>query len=123
MSGYIDGKLYTEKIFYFPFLADLAAPGAVFDPNQTEYFGLIAFVPVIGHVLLIMQLNGLYQTVAGKLTEWENHRLEEEHQDAMIIKRSAPRPRTACRPLHCPASEPPPCVADLCICVRRQLPS
>jgi hypothetical protein len=87
LQGYVDGKLWSERYFYIPELAALAAPGAVFDPAQTEYFGALTYIPVIGHVLMIMQLNGLYRRVAEELTAWENHRLEEDHENSIIVKR------------------------------------
>ena len=87
LQGYIDGKIMWEEPLYFPSIAQYAAKGAIFDPNQTEYFGIIALIPTMLHVVVIMQLNALYRSVAERLTEWENHRLKEEHENSLILKR------------------------------------
>eukprot|EP00756_Hemistasia_phaeocysticola_P051214 Hpha_TRINITY_DN26390_c0_g1::TRINITY_DN26390_c0_g1_i1::g.9322::m.9322/K19327/ANO10, TMEM16K; anoctamin-10 len=87
LQGYIDGKLWWERPLHIEFLAALAQPGAIFDPNQTEYMGLLVFVPVVLHVVVIMILNRIYRTVAETLTDLENHRLEEDHENSLILKR------------------------------------
>eukprot|EP01061_Rhynchopus_euleeides_P023482 TRINITY_DN38216_c0_g1_i1.p1 TRINITY_DN38216_c0_g1~~TRINITY_DN38216_c0_g1_i1.p1 ORF type:complete len:718 (+),score=291.05 TRINITY_DN38216_c0_g1_i1:76-2154(+) len=87
LQGYIDGKIQWEEPLYFPTLSIYAVEGAIFDPNQTEYFGLLALIPTLLHVLVIMQLNALYRQVAEWLTHRENHRLQEEHESSLILKR------------------------------------
>ena len=88
LEGYIqDTSLWTEKMFFVPPLAALAAPGGVFDPNQTRCFGLIALVPTLLHVVTIQRLNAIYRGVAGWLTENENHRTKQAHEDSLILKR------------------------------------
>ncbi|KAJ9449415.1 Anoctamin-like protein [Diplonema papillatum] len=87
LQGYIDGTQAWEWYLYYPFLSNLAAPGAIFDPNQAEYFGVIAFVPTILHVLVIMQLNMLYRRIAEWLTRRENHEFEADHESSLVLKR------------------------------------
>jgi hypothetical protein len=81
MQGYIDDN---DGGFYFKVLADLAQPGAVFDPNG----GIIMpLVPVVGHSVVIMTLNGVYRHVAEWLTHQENHRTHANHENSLILKR------------------------------------
>ncbi len=81
MQGYIDDN---DGGFYFKVLADLAQPGAVFDPNG----GIIMpLVPVVGHSIVIMNLNGAYRHVAEWLTHQENHRTHANHENSLILKR------------------------------------
>lgn len=88
LQGYMEEHTTSfERLFYVPLLADLAKPGAVFDPNQTQYFGLLTFAPTILHVVVIMQLNARYRKVAEWLTEKENHRFVESHENSLIAKR------------------------------------
>lgn len=87
MQGYIGDELWSERYVHIPPLAKLAEPGAIFDPNQTRYFGLLTYVPTLCHVLVISQLNGLYRSVAEWLTDNENHRLEQGHENAIVLKR------------------------------------
>eukprot|EP01064_Diplonema_japonicum_P012879 TRINITY_DN2022_c1_g1_i1.p1 TRINITY_DN2022_c1_g1~~TRINITY_DN2022_c1_g1_i1.p1 ORF type:complete len:704 (+),score=141.56 TRINITY_DN2022_c1_g1_i1:51-2114(+) len=87
LQGYIDGKIQWEEPLHFPTLGRYAIAGAVFDPNQVEYLGIFAFVPTILHVIIIMQLNLMYRRVAVWLTNQENHRLEEEYENSLILKR------------------------------------
>ena len=68
--------------FYFPYLASLSEPGAMFDINT--YFSLI---PVVVHVVVIMILNTFYQYVANWLTNLENHETIANHENSVIIKR------------------------------------
>ena len=88
LEGYIqDTTIWTERLFYVPMLAQLAAPGAIFDPLQTHYYGLVALVPTLLHVLTIQQLNKFYRSVATWLTENENHETARAHEDSLVLKR------------------------------------
>ncbi|CAE8598029.1 unnamed protein product [Polarella glacialis] len=88
LQGYMECHATSlERIFYIPALARYSHPGAVFDPNQSEYFGVLALVPVLMHTLLILNLNKLYRHMAEWLTWNENHRLTHEHDNSLIIKR------------------------------------
>eukprot|EP01059_Diplonema_ambulator_P005295 TRINITY_DN1503_c2_g2_i1.p1 TRINITY_DN1503_c2_g2~~TRINITY_DN1503_c2_g2_i1.p1 ORF type:complete len:755 (+),score=161.47 TRINITY_DN1503_c2_g2_i1:36-2267(+) len=87
LQGYIDGKIVWEEPLHFPTLGRYAIPGALFDPNQLEYFGALAFMPTIIHVVIIMHLNMFYRKVAEWLTNNENHRFEEDHANSLILKR------------------------------------
>jgi len=82
LQGYIKDEEWTEKPFYLPELAKLAEEGEVFDPNTT-----VGLTPTVLHVIVILGLNSLYRLVAEQLTEWENHRTEEDHEQSLIIKR------------------------------------
>ena len=44
LEGYIKTATIGPSGYYVPMLAQLAAPGAIFDPLQTQYFGLVALV-------------------------------------------------------------------------------
>eukprot|EP00434_Breviolum_minutum_P024337 symbB.v1.2.021492.t1/scaffold1806.1/size131321/7 len=88
LQGYMEESVTSfEQAFYIAPLARLADHGAIFDPNQTEYFGLIAFGPVALHVFAIMNLNKLYRSVAEWLTEKENHERLDHHRSSLMAKR------------------------------------
>jgi len=88
LQGYMEEHVTSlERIFYIPALARLAQPGSLFDQDQTEYFGLLAYVPALLHSQVIAQLNKAYSRISEWLTENENHRLEEDHENSMILKR------------------------------------
>lgn len=88
LQGYMEESVTSfEQVFYIAPLARLADRGALFDPNQTEYFGLIAFGPVALHVLAIMNLNKFYGFVAEWLTNNENHERLEHHRSSLMAKR------------------------------------
>ncbi|CAK9033104.1 unnamed protein product [Durusdinium trenchii] len=88
LQGFMEESVTSlEQIFYIAPLARLADHGAIFDPNQKEYFGLLAFGPIVLHVFAIMNLNKLYRSVAEWLTEQENHELLEHHQSSLMAKR------------------------------------
>merc|ERR550537_996203 len=48
---------------------------------------LLLYIPVILHVVIIQVLNKIYQVVAIKLTNWENHRTPTQHENALYVKR------------------------------------
>jgi len=79
LQGYITDP---ASPFIVPALADLAAPGELFDPA-----GPYALVPVVGYSVVVMFLNKWYRSVAEWLTAMENHRTDSSHQDALVIKR------------------------------------
>jgi len=85
LQGYIQDDTTFERFFYIERISKYAEPGALFDPNGANL--LLTLVPTILHVLTIMQLNNLYRLVAEWLTDGENHRLEHEHENALIFKR------------------------------------
>eukprot|EP00899_Mesostigma_viride_P023139 jgi/Mesvir1/4009/Mv03702-RA.2 len=68
--------------FHIPALARLASPGALFDPD-----GWPSLVPVLAHVAVVKLLNKLYSRMAKRLTRYENHRTEAEHENALVVKR------------------------------------
>lgn len=83
MQGYIQDAGDELRV---PLLADLAAPGALFDPRTAGQ--ALKLVPVLCHVAVIFVLNQvLYRRVAAWLTANENHRSEEAHEASMVVKR------------------------------------
>jgi anoctamin-10 len=74
--------LWTEQVVHVPAIARWAAPGALFDPS-----GPYALVPTVAHVLVVMQLNGLYRAVALRLTEAENHATDAAFANSLVLKR------------------------------------
>jgi hypothetical protein len=81
-QGYIHRP---DSLFHVPFLHKYAEPGAVFDPNGSF---LMSSVPVIVHSTVILILNQfIYRRIAVALTKWENHRTEDDYENALIIKR------------------------------------
>lgn len=83
LQGYIkDGGLWTERVFFIPFLAKWSDPGRIFDPEA-----MTNLIPVVLHVITIMQLNSLYQTTAHWLTDEENPRTNLQYDNSVILKR------------------------------------
>lgn len=88
LQGYMEEHVTPlEQAFHIAPLAGLARPGAIFDPDQTFCFGLLSYVPVLMHTLVIMALNKCYRCVAERLTENENHKLQQDHDNSLIAKR------------------------------------
>ena len=87
LQGYIDGKIKWEHPLHFPSLGSFAGKGAMFDPMQVEYYGLLTLIPTMIHVVIIMQLNLFYRKVAVRLTDNENHRFKEDYENSLILKR------------------------------------
>eukprot|EP00811_Abedinium_folium_P017634 NODE_2655_length_2171_cov_10.424168.p1 GENE.NODE_2655_length_2171_cov_10.424168~~NODE_2655_length_2171_cov_10.424168.p1 ORF type:complete len:690 (+),score=159.17 NODE_2655_length_2171_cov_10.424168:229-2070(+) len=88
IEGYMTEHVTVlEQTFHFPRLAAYALPGAMFDPFQAEYWGLLIYIPVIFHVVIVSQLNFIYRHVAEWLTKRENHRFIHEHENSLILKR------------------------------------
>jgi len=88
LQGYIRHNSFWGEWLHFHFLSDFAEPGAVFDPNGGgPYPKILPLVPVVGHTLVILLLNNVYSTIAESLTEWENHKTRQAHENAVIVKR------------------------------------
>uniref|UniRef100_A0A7S1U8V0 Anoctamin transmembrane domain-containing protein n=1 Tax=Phaeomonas parva TaxID=124430 RepID=A0A7S1U8V0_9STRA len=84
LQGYIHDNTWTERPFYIPWLAQHAEEGAIFGPDANA---IVALGPTVLHVAVIFTLNTLYREVAEVLTEWENHRTEEDHEYSLTFKR------------------------------------
>jgi len=67
---------------YHEALSAFAAPGAVFDPEA--WTGML---PAVLHAAVIFLLNKAYRHVAEALTDLENHRTQEAHDNSLIVKR------------------------------------
>jgi len=83
-----------EATYGSPFLVEpiaaLTEPGKIFDPTGAGdpfLLGYITLVPVIVHSIVINFLNKQYRNIATALTSWENHRTQEDFENAMILKR------------------------------------
>ena len=85
LQGYItDCDLWTEKAFHIPLLAKYAEPGGLFNADEQP---LWCNVPVVLHVVVILNLNSLYQSIAHWLTDLENPRTQQEYADSVVLKR------------------------------------
>ena len=86
LQGFVSCKsrFHNENPFHIPFLHQFSENGNIFDPNTHEY---LAYVPVILHTLVIMILNKIYSKIAIILTNLENHRTDEDYENALIVKR------------------------------------
>jgi anoctamin-10 len=82
LQGYIRPKNHYHP-FYFGTFAKLSEEGAWFDANSNW----MCFVPVVLHAICILSLNSLYRSVAGKLTDWENHETQAAYDHSLILKR------------------------------------
>mmetsp|Transcript_30118 Transcript_30118/g.61431 ORF Transcript_30118/g.61431 Transcript_30118/m.61431 type:complete len:747 (-) Transcript_30118:50-2290(-) len=73
----------NDHPFYYPFFAQLAEEGNVFDAKSSWR----CFIPVLLHVCAVMTMNMHYRKVAEWLTEWENHETWITHENSLILKR------------------------------------
>jgi hypothetical protein len=75
----------TDSAFFIKEFEQLSDPGGTFDPNGPF---LLANLPVVIHSTIIMILNQyIYRRIATTLTRWENHKTEDDFENALIIKR------------------------------------
>lgn len=84
LQGYIEPKALGGSWLYMESLSAFAKPGALFDQSGG---GLLPYIPVILQSLTIYHLNLLYREIATVLTDWENHKVEESHENSLIVKR------------------------------------
>ncbi|GMH43041.1 hypothetical protein BSKO_10963 [Bryopsis sp. KO-2023] len=82
LQGYITE---SNSWFYYPSLAQFSAEGEIFDPQGANM--LLTLIPTFIHVAVIQTLNRIYRKVAEDLTEWENHKTEQSHENSLILKR------------------------------------
>ena len=83
LQGYIKDKgIWTERIFFFPFIAKYSDPGRIFDPES-----LTNLIPTVIHVAVIINLNNAYQGIAHWLTDNENPRTKQDYENAVVLKR------------------------------------
>eukprot|EP00052_Salpingoeca_macrocollata_P021836 m.188162 g.188162 ORF g.188162 m.188162 type:complete len:701 (+) comp21639_c0_seq2:33-2135(+) len=87
LQGYIHEKdrFGDDNPFHIPFLYQFSREGAVFDPNGNI---VLSLVPVVLHSMVILFLNQfIYRRIAEALSEWENHRTEQDFENSLIVKR------------------------------------
>jgi len=84
LQGYVSkrGEYVLGVRVYYEALAHYARPGEIFDP--ASYLSLL---PVVGHAVVILNLNAGYRHVAEALTRFENHRSARGHTDSLLLKR------------------------------------
>jgi hypothetical protein len=82
LQGYMSDP---ESVLHVPAVHRFSDPGSIFDPNGPSW--LLPLVPVLLHSALIMQLNGVYSSIAEWLTEKEAHATAGATQNALILKR------------------------------------
>jgi len=82
LQGYVSRGEEGHPL-YFPFFAQLAEEGGIFDAKSTWR----GFLPVILRAIVVVNMNQRYSQIAEKLTEWENHETTLEHQNSVILKR------------------------------------
>lgn len=74
--------MWTESIFHIASVAQWSDPGRIFDPETNT-----SIIPVVLHVVTILNLNNLYQGMAHWLTDNENPRTALEYENSVILKR------------------------------------
>jgi len=87
LQGYVSctTRYGTPNPFHVEKLHQFSEPGALFDPNGNA---ILALVPVVIHAVVIMILNQLiYSRIATALTDWENHKTDEDYENSLILKR------------------------------------
>lgn len=80
LNGFI--KAESDSLFDMKFLSNLTLPGAFLDKDSFAN-------TIVGIVqgLIIGQINNLYDKIALKTTEWENHKVKSTYDNSIIIKR------------------------------------
>ena len=87
LQGYVSchTRSGTPNPFHVEKLHQFSEPGSIFDPNGNA---ILALIPVVIHAIIIMILNQLiYSRIANVLTEWENHKTDEDFENSLILKR------------------------------------
>lgn len=88
LQGYIHKYSYSKNYLLYTSISWLCDEGEYFDPTgKGPMPSLLLYIPVILHVVIIQVLNKIYQVVAIKLTNWENHRSPTQHENALYVKR------------------------------------
>lgn len=78
LSGFIE----ANSLFEIKFLSNLSQPGQILDKASIQY----NFVGIFFGILMT-KINNLYQTIAVKTTDWENHKVQSNYDNSLIIKR------------------------------------
>jgi hypothetical protein len=75
-----------SETFRVEAIASWSDPGTRLDPNGDAFWYL---GPVVLHVLCVLCLGKLFRPVACRLTDFENHRTDDEYEAALVQKRVA----------------------------------
>eukprot|EP01025_Chloroclados_australasicus_P029752 TRINITY_DN2972_c0_g1_i4.p1 TRINITY_DN2972_c0_g1~~TRINITY_DN2972_c0_g1_i4.p1 ORF type:complete len:533 (-),score=62.78 TRINITY_DN2972_c0_g1_i4:1144-2646(-) len=79
------GYIQDNEMFYISWIAKYSEPGAIFHEHGHPILGL---VPTVVHVICLVTINSkIYRPIAEFLTQLENHRTEEAHENSLILKR------------------------------------
>ncbi len=78
----ISGFILEDSILGIKFMRDLSLPGGILD-EQSIQFNIFSLL----FGLLITKINNVYDTIATKTTDWENHRVQSSYDNSLIIKR------------------------------------
>lgn len=85
LQGYIHSNSFGASWLHFPVIQQFSEPGRIFDPNSAS--GYWTLIPTILHAFTINTLNSKYRSLAVALTEAENHKTEDDFENALIMKR------------------------------------
>ncbi len=87
-QGHVD-NIGISKTLYIPTLAKLSDKGGPFSSEKPPFGGFIQRHLIITflHVAAIMILNTQYYYLAEYLTEYENHRTQNDHENSLVWKR------------------------------------
>lgn len=87
-QGYIHKNTILGEMIVFPMVQQFSLPGCIFDQQGNGPFPyVLPFIPTIVHSLTILLLNTIYRDIATKLTNWENHKFDQDYENALILKR------------------------------------
>lgn len=78
MSGFIE----EDSLFEIKYLKQLTLPGEILDKTAIQ-FNLIG----IFFGLLMGKINNMFEVIANKTTDWENHKVQSNYDNSLIIKR------------------------------------
>ena len=78
----LNGFIQADSLFEVKSLSNLTLPGQILENTSIQYRFIGIFFG-----LLMSKINGLYQAIARKTTDWENHKVQSNYENSLIIKR------------------------------------
>ncbi len=78
LSGFIE----ADSILEVKFLRNMILPGQILNQESIQYKLIGIFFG-----LLMGKINNIYESIAQKTTNWENHRVQSNYDNSLIIKR------------------------------------
>ena len=78
----LNGFIEENSLFEIKFLRNLTLPGQILNRDSIQFNFIGIFFG-----LLMGKINNIYQIIANKTTDWENHKVQSNYDNSLIIKR------------------------------------